>query len=85
MKENAFCNDALFDAVNTDDIEIVNMILEKNSTPSFINRISINGTALNLAVLMNNIEIVKRFFTIPGIDLSLYESDRMTPLITSIS
>lgn len=33
---------------------------------------------------MNNLEIVKRLLSIPGIDPSLYEPNNDTPLITAI-
>lgn len=84
LKENAFYTDILFDAIKTRDIEIVNMILNQRSDPSFINQISIDGTALNLAVKIGYIEIVKRLLSIPGIDPSLYEENNKTPLITAV-
>lgn len=51
LNENAFSDNALIEAVETNDIEIVNMILNSNSDPSFINQVSEKGTALHLAVL----------------------------------
>ena len=60
-------------AVRTHDIEIVDLVLKYNSTPSFINELeTYNGTALFSACLSNDIEIVKRLLSIPGIDPSIF-------------
>lgn len=85
LKKEVSYDCALFEAVQTHDIDIVNMILENDSKPSFVNRICKNGTALNIAVCNNDIQIVRRLLSVPGINPSLYESNGFTPLISAVS
>lgn len=85
LNEDAKDDFSLIEAVKTQDIEIVNMILNKNSEPSFVNKLSEDGTALNIAVSLNQLDIVKRLLSIPGIDPSLFGKNKQTPLVTSIS
>ncbi|KAK8875507.1 hypothetical protein M9Y10_005673 [Tritrichomonas musculus] len=71
----------LIDAVNTHDIDIVNIVLKYNSKPSFINNFSSKeGTALHIAVLYNDIDIVKRLISLPGIDINKICYTYSTPL-----
>lgn len=70
-------------AVETSDIDIVKLILKYDSSPSFINDLSDQGTALNIAVEKKNIEIIKLLLSLPGIDPSLYSKTNKTPLITA--
>lgn len=85
LKNEKTSNDSLFDAVESNDIDIVNIILNHNDHPSFINQISYRGTALNVAVNKNNIQIVKRLLSIHGINPNLYSVDNCTPLISAIT
>lgn len=66
------------------DLEIVKIVIKKDSLPSFINQVSAIGTALNVSVFNKDIDIVKFLLTIPRIDPNLYEQSNYTPLITAI-
>ncbi|KAK8894591.1 hypothetical protein M9Y10_023027 [Tritrichomonas musculus] len=75
----------LFEGVQTEDIEIVDLILKYNSEPSFVNKVTVDGTCLCLAVNLRNKEIVERLLCVPGIDLNLYDSRRnQTPLAIAV-
>ena len=84
LKENAPINKALFEAVLTHDLDIVNLILNYNSAPSYINRKINDGTALHIACKNKDLDIVKRLLSIPGIDPSLYNHQNETPLFIAI-
>ena len=74
-------------AVQTRDLEMVNIVLNYNSQPYFVNRLTSNGTALWHAVRINSIEIVNRLLSIPGINpnlYSLYNDKTSTPLTLAI-
>ena len=85
LEKNSPYDDALFEAVSSRNIDIVNIILNHSSKPSFINRISSEGTALNKAVVLNEINIVKRLLSLPGIDPNLYAKNNNTPLVSAIT
>lgn len=68
-------------AVQTSELEIVDIILKANSQPLFVNKIGDKGTALSIAAQNNNLEIVKRLLSVPGIDPNLYSTNSKTPLI----
>ncbi|KAK8838502.1 hypothetical protein M9Y10_033130 [Tritrichomonas musculus] len=70
LNEKAPMKNALFNAVSTHDVEIVNLILKYNSDPSFVNQINHEGTALLIAVKYSDIDIVKRLLSVPGINPS---------------
>ena len=57
-----------FIAVNLQDIELIDMILDKN--PSFINKRSKNGTILYIAVKNNDLKLV-HLLKVPGINPGL--------------
>lgn len=80
LSNDAPMDDTLFEAVNTHNIEIVNIILKFNSKPFFINKISIHGTALHLAVMNKDIDIIKLLISLPGIDVNKIDSSNRTPL-----
>ena len=85
LKNNAPCSYALFEAVETNDIEMVDIVLKYKNKPSFINKKSLRGTALLIAVSKNNLPIVKRLLSLPGIDASLYCTRNETPFIKAIN
>lgn len=74
-----------FNTVNTKDVDIVNLVLKYNSKPSFINRRSLIGTDLSIAVKMNNLPIVRNLLSLPRINPSLYSLNYNTPLKIVIS
>ncbi|KAK8894590.1 hypothetical protein M9Y10_023026 [Tritrichomonas musculus] len=74
----------LFEGVQTEDIEIVDLILKYNSEPSFVNKVTVDGTCLCLAVNLRNKEIVERLLCVPGINLNLYDSRNQTPLAIAV-
>ncbi|KAK8842926.1 hypothetical protein M9Y10_025792 [Tritrichomonas musculus] len=84
LNKGAHSNQALFEAVKTQNLDLVNMILNYNSHPSFVNQKSANGPVLSLAVHDNNVPIVKRLLSVPGIDPNLYDKSNITPLISAI-
>ena len=84
LKNDAPCVNGLIKAVETNDIDIVNLILKYRNKPSFINKKSPKGTALNIAVSNNNLSIVERLLSLPGINPSIYCSSNETPLIKAI-
>ncbi|KAK8840572.1 hypothetical protein M9Y10_030782 [Tritrichomonas musculus] len=84
LKENTPYDKALFEAVKFKNVDIVNIILKHDSSPPYINQISPNGTALNIAASSNNLAIVQRLLSLPGINASLYGKGCSTPLISSI-
>lgn len=83
LKNNIAFDDALFDAVNSNNLEIVNLILNHNCQPFFINKKTRDGTALHAAIKNGNLQIVQRLLSIKGIDLNLYDSQHSTPLIAA--
>ena len=84
LNENSFSNDALFEAIKTNDVSIVDFVIKHNSKPSFVNQRGANGTALCESVSNGNIDIIKRLLSIPGIDLNSYNRNNETPLISAI-
>ena len=74
FQKNAKCDDALYLAVNKNDIDLVNIVLKYQHDPDLINKVWDDGTALIKAVCNNNIEIVRRLFTVPGVNPSIYYS-----------
>ena len=83
LKEKAPCKDALIEAVSTHDLEMVDLVLKYNSEPSFVNQ-NQQRNAFSEACINNDLAIVKRLLSVPGIDPSLYENKDQTPLICSI-
>ena len=81
LNKNAPLDDALIQAVKTNDLEIVELILNKNSEPSYVNKCIGNETALLNAIDSNNDLILKRLLSIPGINPSIYNKSLMTPLL----
>ena len=78
--------EALFDAVKSRDICIVDKVLQFNDKPWFINQISKNGSALCIAVSNNDIEIVQRLLKLDKINVNLYEqTNGETQLTLAIS
>ena len=83
LKINQKCNhDDLINAIKNKNINLVNLILKYNKKPSFINKLTENGSALNIAI--DNIEIVNILLSIPGIDVNLYGKNNLTPLLYSV-
>ena len=85
LKRDSPYENALFKAISSHNIEIVNIVLNHNSKPAFINQLSSNGTALNVAVKLNEYDIVKRLLSVPGIDPNLYAKENITPLVSAIT
>lgn len=84
INEGASFDDALITAVKSNDLQTVDMILKYNSRPSYINKVSKNGTCLIIAVKNKNLGIVKRLLSIPGINPSLYCYNNETALTKSV-
>ena len=84
LKMNPPSSNDLIHAVLADNLEIVDLILECNKEPSFINKVTEKGTALTIAVQNNNLEMVKRFLSLPNIDPNLYCKFNKTPLFKAI-
>lgn len=84
LKENHEYDNELKIAVSTDDLEIVNIILDHYCQPYFINKIDQTGTALTIATSNNNLSIVKKLLSIPGINPNLYDNNGATPLMIAI-
>ena len=84
LKEDAPCENALIEAVNTRSLEMVDIVLQHKNKPYFVNKNSINGTALSIATRNNDIEIVKLLLSVPGINASIYNKNLATPLQTSV-
>ena len=85
LKENKPNGFELFKAIDTKDIKIVDIVLKYNSEPSFINLIFNKKTAINYAVSLNNLDIVKRLLSIKGIDPSIYDQQGKNALTQAIS
>lgn len=85
LKLNAPFEDSLFCAVNSRSLEMVEFILNFCSKPHFVNRISIDGTALCIAVKNQDIKIFNRLLMVPEIDTFLYDKDGNTPLLIAIN
>ena len=81
LKEKVPPENSLFCAIKCKDLKAINIILENNSMPSFINQISIDGTALNLATKLNDLSIVKRLLSLQGINPDICDSKGMTPIM----
>ncbi|KAK8839179.1 hypothetical protein M9Y10_032106 [Tritrichomonas musculus] len=84
LEKGVAYDNALFEATSYSDIEIVKIIIDHDSSPSFINKISEKGTALNIAVSSNKKEIVELLLSVQGINPSLYYESHKAPLITAI-
>ncbi|KAK8881201.1 hypothetical protein M9Y10_003933 [Tritrichomonas musculus] len=85
LNENTITHNSLLYAIHIGDIEIINKILQINCKPSFINQISVFGTALTIAAHENHIHIVKRLLEIDQIDVNNFEmKNGNTPLIIAV-
>ena len=67
LENKAPINNALLEAVSTHDVEIVDLILKYNSEPSFVNQ-NQQRNAFSEACINNDLAIVKRLLSVPGID-----------------
>ncbi|KAK8839026.1 hypothetical protein M9Y10_032492 [Tritrichomonas musculus] len=76
--------ESLFYAVNSGSLKIVELILNYCSSPTFVNRVSANGTALCIAAKNRNINVLYRLLSIPEIDTSLCDEKGNTPLLIAI-
>lgn len=74
----------LFQAVKGQDIEIIDMILNCKSEPSFVNQVYEKKTVLRIATDLNDLQIVKRLLAVPGIDPSLRSGDGLTVLMKAV-
>lgn len=84
LHKGAFSDKALKLAVQSNDLDIVDIVLKYNDQPFFINKRFENGTALTIAVSNNNMEIYKRLISLEGIDPCLFGCHNINPLIQSI-
>lgn len=75
---------SLFTAINTCDLDIINIILKHINKPSFINEILYNETVLIKAISMNELQIVKRLLSIQGINPGIYTLKLKPALILAI-
>lgn len=84
LQQNLFYDDILVHSIQSNNLDIVDIVLKYKSTPDFINK----GNALSIAVMKNNLEIVKRLLSLPSINPYLY-SDYIytycTPLMIAAS
>lgn len=85
LKEKAIYENALLDAVSINDFEMVELILNYDSSPLFVNKNTKKGTALLFAVKNNNLKIVKRLLSTPGIDPNIYNKNNEFLIIVAIS
>ncbi|OHT04507.1 hypothetical protein TRFO_28020 [Tritrichomonas foetus] len=83
LSQDVSIDNALFTATQLERLEIIKLIVEKNNSPSYINSISPEGTAISIAIQKKNLEIVKYFLSIPGINLDIYQKDHKTPLMVA--
>ena len=85
IDQNLIYKNCLFDIVESHNVELVDKILQINSKPYFINQFSDSGTVLNIAVKNNDMQIIQRLLSIPGININSYEpKNGDTPLISAI-
>lgn len=84
LKNNVKNKYALIKAVLTNDIKMVDLVLKYNNDTFFINQMKSGKTALLLAVEKQNLPIVKRLLSIPGINPNLVNKSNEYPLISSI-
>lgn len=84
IDNDGLLENSLIEAVKVDNIDIVKMIIKKNSSPSFINQRIANETALTISIDRNNKEIFDVLISLPGIDLNVYVDNFNTPLIKSV-
>ncbi|KAK8837461.1 hypothetical protein M9Y10_036458 [Tritrichomonas musculus] len=84
LTEKAPIKNALFEAVYAHDLEIVDLVLKYNSKPSFVNQNRHEGTALISAIRSDDLDIVKRLLSVPGIDPSLENMQGDNAFITAI-
>lgn len=86
LNENVDLNNSLFEAIESDDLEIFDMILEHNKKPFFVNQIDEEkGTPLHFAVINNKLDFVKRLLAVPGINPNLYSFGYETPLCAAVT
>ena len=83
LDNNARSERALIMAANTNDIKIVELVLEYFDL-RFINEITEEGTALTIAAEKSNLEIVNKLLSIEGIDPSLVNSRYLTALMIAM-
>lgn len=84
LQKNIDDKNLLFKALTFHDINLVNIVLDHNSKLSFINQLSKDGRAICIAVKNNDLNIVKRLLSVPGIDLNVRNTDGYTALIQAI-
>lgn len=85
LETNHKCSHENFiEAVKTKKIKLVDLILKYNNKPSFINKMTIEGTALNVATNNFDIEMIKRLLSIPYIDVNLCGENQLTPFLFSV-
>lgn len=84
LYQNVPIENALIDAVNTNDLEIVNIVLQHNKKASFINKRTKEGSALSIAIKNNNLQIVQRLLSLQGINPNLYNEKGEPPLIQAV-
>lgn len=64
--------------------DIVQKLVQLDSSPSFINHIhGIYGSALNAAIEVGQVEIVDYLLSLPDIDVNTRDSYQMSPLVSS--
>ncbi|KAK8892326.1 hypothetical protein M9Y10_029552 [Tritrichomonas musculus] len=84
LKQNIYDENALFYAVLNSDIQMVNLILKYKNDPIFINRMYNKDTALNMAVNIGHVKIVKALLKCPSVNPSLCDSNNYTPLMNAM-
>ena len=85
MQDNLDNKMILIASVKFSDFELVKKVLSYKNDPSLFNQNFEEGTALAIATLNGDIEIVKYLLEIPGIDVNTVGSDGHTPLMIAIS
>jgi ankyrin repeat protein len=73
--------DSLHIAATSGSFALVSQLLTIDSSPSFVNRLSAEGTALCIAASAGNVEIVRLLLSVPGIRADLGNLYGETPLV----
>jgi hypothetical protein len=63
------------------DVEIVRIVLKRDSSPEYVNEVSEEGTALCVAVKRGHLEMVELLLSVPGINADLCDRHGRTPLV----
>ncbi|KAK8836958.1 hypothetical protein M9Y10_036992 [Tritrichomonas musculus] len=80
LKQKNDFENSLIHAVETNDLDIVDLVLKYNKKSSLVNKVLRSRTPLCIAVKNNNLPIVQRLLSLDNIDPNLRDQNNPNPL-----